>query len=234
MAHYTIPLSDKLHWREKKILSSYLKSTSLFEVQTRKNEGLFFQGLHSIWQQFGSIVYFGPSMWSMIDDRGENHEPLAWAQTCKLLSADCRILLDIYQVDYSTPLYLQKGSCWSIPPQEGERWADAFPARWKYKPLQSPASISNLVFLKCILFTRMSQHYPKIRTKSKTILLTTSVRSIHTCSTYEAIISFSANSTCWMHLFFWSQPTDGIIRLFSGWRWVDIEPIWHLVSCVSR
>lgn len=34
--------SEKLHWREKKTpLSSYLTNTSLFEVQTRKNEGLF-------------------------------------------------------------------------------------------------------------------------------------------------------------------------------------------------
>lgn len=41
MAHYTIPLSEKLHWGGKKTLSSYLTNTSLFEVQTRKNEGLF-------------------------------------------------------------------------------------------------------------------------------------------------------------------------------------------------
>lgn len=83
-------------------------------------KGLFFQGRSSIWQQFGGIVYFGPSVWSMIDDRRENHEPLALAQTCKLLSADCCILLDIYEVDYSMPPHLQPGSSWSIPPKEGE------------------------------------------------------------------------------------------------------------------
>lgn len=57
----------------------------------------------------------------MIDDRRENHEPLAWVQTCKLLSADCRILPDIYQVDYSMPLYLPTGNSWSIPQQEREK-----------------------------------------------------------------------------------------------------------------
>lgn len=88
-----------------------------------KMKGLF-QGMHSIWQQFGGIVYFGPTVWSMIDDRRENHEPLAWAQTCKLLSADCCILLDIYQVVYSMPPYLQPGSSWSIPLKEGGRGAD--------------------------------------------------------------------------------------------------------------
>lgn len=104
----TLSLPEKLHWREKggKKNSSYLTNPGLFEVRTRKNEGAFFQVRSSIWQQFGGIVYFGPSVWSMIDDRRENHEPLALAQTCKLLSADCRILLDIYQVDYSMPPHL--------------------------------------------------------------------------------------------------------------------------------
>lgn len=51
-------------------------------------------------------MYFGPSVWSMIDDKGENHEPLALTQTCKLLSADCCILCDIYQVDYAACLLI--------------------------------------------------------------------------------------------------------------------------------
>lgn len=88
-------------------------------------KGLFW-GLLSIWQQFGGIVYFGPSVWSMIDDRGENHEPLALTQTCKLLSADCCILCDIYQVDYSMPAYLQPGSSWSIPPKDRGKKDDVF------------------------------------------------------------------------------------------------------------
>lgn len=134
MAHYTIAPSEKtFYWREREKTSSYLTNRSLFEAPTRKNEGPFFQGLHSIWQQFGSIVYFGPSVWSMIDDRRENHEPLARAQSCKLLSADCRTRLDIYQVDYSMPPYLEAGSSWSIPPEDRRKGADA---RWKYKPLR--------------------------------------------------------------------------------------------------
>lgn len=99
-------------------------------------KGLFWV-LLSIWQQFGGIVYFGPSVWSMIDDRGENREPLALAQTCKLLSADCCILCDIYQVDYGMPAYLQPGSSWSIPPKDGGK-KDVFcwfhSVAWKLKP----------------------------------------------------------------------------------------------------
>lgn len=105
--------------------TGYFTNPSLFEVQTRKNEGAFW-GLLSIWQQFGGIVYFGPSVWSMIDDRGENHEPLALTQTCKLLSADCCILCDIYQVDYSMRAYLQPGSSWSIPPKDRGKKDDVF------------------------------------------------------------------------------------------------------------
>ena len=47
------------------------------------------------WQQFGGIVYFGPirSLWWITG--GKSHKPLAWAQ-----SADCFILLHIYQLEY--------------------------------------------------------------------------------------------------------------------------------------
>lgn len=118
-----IPLSEKLHWKKKNPLHLFNKSKFIWRTDKEKWRA-FFQGMHSIWQQFGGIVYFGPTVWSMIDDRRENHEPLAWAQTCKLLSADCCILLDIYQVVYSMPPYLQPGSSWSIPLKEGGRGAD--------------------------------------------------------------------------------------------------------------
>lgn len=125
--HITPSLSRKSCTEEKKKtpLQLFNKSKFIWSTDKKKWRG-FFQGLHSIWQQFGGIVYFGPSVWSMIDDRRENHEPLAWAQTCKLLSADCCILLDIYQVEYSMPPYLQPGSSWSIPLKEGGKRADVF------------------------------------------------------------------------------------------------------------
>lgn len=117
----------KVALKEKKIsLKIFNKCKFIWSIDKEKWRA-FFLGLHSIWQQFGSIVCFGPGVWSMIDDRGENHEPLARAQTCKLLSADCWILLDIYQADYSMCLYTQTGSSWSAPPQEGELGAEGFP-----------------------------------------------------------------------------------------------------------